>query len=111
MLQLRQELADLELSMQGVYGHTADARAERSMLLWYTIQLCKVVEEGEEKSFFDGLLYEDQLENLYEKDEEGTLVEKEALQNFMAAISYWFYNNSADQEAVEKFIESSKKNA
>ncbi len=81
LLQLRQELADLELSMQGVYGHTADARAERSMLLWYTIQLCKVVEEGEEKSFFDGLLYEDQLENLYEKDEEGTLVEKEALQN------------------------------
>jgi Ca2+-binding EF-hand superfamily protein len=110
LLQLRQELADLELSMQGVYGHTADARAERSMLLWYTIQLCKVVEEGKEKSFFDGLLYEDQLENLYDKDEEGTLLEKEALQNFMAAISYWFYNNSADQEAVEKFIESSKKN-
>jgi hypothetical protein len=74
-------------------------------------KLCKVVEEGKEKSFFDGLLYEDQLENLYDKDEEGTLLEKEALQNFMAAISYWFYNNSADQEAVEKFIESSKKNA
>lgn len=111
LLELRQELADLEMSMQGVYGHTADARAERSMLLWYTVQLCKVVEDDEEKSFFDGLLYDDQLESLYQKDEEGTLLEKEALQNFMAAISYWFYNNSADQDAVEKFIESSKKNA
>jgi len=41
LLVLRKELVDIEVSLQGVYEHTADARAERSMLLWYVVQLCK----------------------------------------------------------------------
>tara|TARA_Y100000114_G_scaffold142671_1_gene149466 strand:+ start:2631 stop:3374 length:744 start_codon:yes stop_codon:yes gene_type:complete len=110
LLNLRQELADIEMSMQGVYGHTADARAERSMLLWYTINLSKIVEDEEEKPFFNGILYEDQLEDLYQKDENGDPIEQKALQNFMAAISYWFYNNSAEEEDVKKFIEDNQKN-
>ena len=56
LLVLRQELADLEMSMQGVYDHTADARSERAMLLWYTIQLARKIEEEKEALFFDGLL-------------------------------------------------------
>jgi hypothetical protein len=108
LLNLRQELADLEMAMQGVYEHTADARAERSMLLWYTIQLCGILEDQEEKSFFDGIIYEDMLEDLYEKDENGDEVEKEALSNFMLIVSYWFYNNSVDEKNIKQFLEKSK---
>lgn len=108
LLNLRQELTDLEMAMQGVYEHTADARAERSMLLWYTIQLCGILENGEEKSFFEGLIYEDMLEDLYEKDENGDKVEKEALSNFMLIISYWFYNNNVDEKSIKEFLEKSK---
>ena len=104
LLILRQELADIEISMQGVYDHTADARSERSMLLWYTIQLARKIEEEEEVLFFDGLLYEDQLESLYEKDENGSNIEKEALNKFMSAISLWFYNNSVTQEQIDEFL-------
>jgi len=104
LLILRQELADIEISMQGVYDHTADARSERSMLLWYTIQLARKIEEEEEVLFFDGLLYEDQLESLYEKDENGSSIEKEALNKFMSAISLWFYNNSVTQEQIDEFL-------
>lgn len=104
LLILRQELADIELSMQGVYDHTADARSERSMLLWYTIQLARKIEEEKEVLFFDGLLYEDQLESLYEKDENGSNIEKEALNKFMSAISLWFYNNSVTQEQIDEFL-------
>jgi len=108
LLVLRKELVDIEMSMQGVYEHTADARAERSMLLWYTIQLAKKIEEKEEKEFFDGIIYEDQLENLYEKDESGDEVEKEALSNFMLIVSYWFYNNNATEKQIKEFIEKQK---
>ena len=108
LLVLRKELVDIEMSMQGVYEHTADARAERSMLLWYTIQLAKKIEEEEEKEFFDGIIYEDQLESLYEKDESGDKIEKEALSNFMLIVSYWFYNNNATEKQIKEFIEKQK---
>ena len=108
LLSVRKELIDLEVAMQGVYEHTADARAERSMLLWYTIQLAKKIEEGEEKNFFNGIVYEDQLEDLYEKDEGENEIEKEALSNFMLVVSYWFYNNSADEKQIKEFLEKQK---
>ena len=104
LLVLRQELADIEMSMQGVYDHTADARSERSMLLWYTIQLARKIAEEKEVLFFDGLLYEDQLESLYEKDENGSSIEQEALNKFMSVISLWFYNNSVTQEQIDEFL-------
>jgi|TARA_R110001632_G_scaffold35298_3_gene89144 hypothetical protein len=105
LLQLRKDLVDIEMSLQGVYEHTADARAERSMLLWYVVQLSKKIENGEEKDFFKGLLFEDQLDDLYEKDENGNENEQKALGKFMAAASYWFYNSDATQEDIENFLE------
>ena len=104
LLVLRKELTDIEMSMQGVYDHTADARSERAMLLWYTIQLAREIEDEQEVVFFDGLLYEDQLEDLYKKDEDGDELQKDALSRIMAAISFWFYNNSATQEQIEAFV-------
>jgi len=105
LLVLRKELVDIEVSLQGVYEHTADARAERSMLLWYVVQLCKKLKGDEEIDFFKGVLLEDQIEDLYEKDEGGSKQEQEALAIFMAATSYWFYNSDANQEDIEVFLE------
>ncbi len=105
LLVLRKDLTDIEMSIQGVYDHTADARSERAMLLWYTIQLAKKIEDGEEKDFFDGLMYEDQLNDLYEKDENGSDIEKEALTNFLSVVSYWFYNNEITEEQIKDFLE------
>lgn len=104
LVQIRKGLIDVEMSVQSVYEHTADARAERSMLLWYTVQLSRTIENNEEKNFFNGILYEDQLNDLYEKDEEGEDFEKEALAKLMLVISYWFYNNNATEKDIEEFI-------
>ena len=38
---LRREMISLESSLQSVYQHTADAKAERETLLWYVINLSK----------------------------------------------------------------------
>ena len=108
LLALRKDLIEMEMSMQGVYEHTADSRAERSVLLWYTIQLAKKIVEGEERSFFDGIIYEDQLEDLYKKDESENEIEKEALSNFMLIVSYWFYNNNATEDEIKEFLENQK---
>jgi len=108
LMSLRRELAELEVAMQGVYEHTADARAERSMLLWYTIQLAKKLEDKEEKNFFDGIIYEDQLEDLYKKDEEGDEIEKEALKTFLTAVSYWFYNNKVSEKDIKAFLKENE---
>jgi hypothetical protein len=104
LLELRKELVDIEMSMQGVYEHTADARAERSTLFWYTIQLSKKIEDEKETNFFDGLIYEDQLEDLYNKDENGSELEQKALKKFMSIVSYWYYNNQAEEEEIDKFL-------
>tara|TARA_E500000318_G_scaffold62114_1_gene57543 strand:- start:219 stop:950 length:732 start_codon:yes stop_codon:yes gene_type:complete len=104
LITIRQELAEVEVAMQGVYEHTADARAERAMLLWYTIQLSKKIVDEKEETFFKGLLYEDQLEDLYLKDEEGDEIEQKALKKFMTVVSYWFYNNDINEEAIEEFL-------
>jgi hypothetical protein len=104
LVQIRKNLIDVEMSVQSVYEHTADSRAERSMLLWYTVQLCKIIAEDEEKSFFDGIIYEDQLNDLYQKDEEGDDLEREALSTMMLVISYWFYNNNAEEKDIEEFL-------
>jgi hypothetical protein len=92
------------MSMQGVYDHTADARSERAMLLWYTIQLTRVIQEDQEVLFFKGLLFEDQLEDLYEKDENGSELEQKALTKLMSVVSFWFYNNQVTQEQLDEFL-------
>ena len=50
---LKRELQELESSLQSVYQHTADSKAEKEVLLWYAIQLARFSEdEKEEKVFF-----------------------------------------------------------
>ena len=104
LLTIRKELAEFETAMQGVYEHTADARSERSMLLWYVIQLSRILKDEEEEFFFNGILYEDQLEDLYKKDEEGDEIEMRALSTMMSIVSYWFYNGESTKEELDDFL-------
>lgn len=104
LLEIRKDLIDIETAMQGVYQHTADARAERAVLTWYTIQLARVIENGEEKPFFDGLLYEDKLEDFYKKQESEDEYESNATERFLKAVSVWFYNQIDDQETIDKAL-------
>ena len=67
---VKKELIDLESSLQSVYQHTADAKAERDTLIWYTINLSKIIDENNKpKNYFLGLDYEERLEDFYNKFE------------------------------------------
>jgi hypothetical protein len=102
---LKRELQELESSLQSVYQHTADAKAEKEVLLWYAIQLAKFSEDGnEEQKFFQGMDFEEQLEDLYEKYEVEESFESEATSIICKVVGYWFYNQNADKKAIEEFI-------
>lgn len=102
---LKRELQELESSLQSVYQHTADAKAEKEVLLWYAIQLAKFSEDGdEEQKFFQGMDFEEQLEDLYEKYEVEESFESEATSRICKVVGYWFYNQNADKKAIEEFI-------
>ena len=102
-------LIEIESSTQSVYQHTADARAERATLLWYTIQLAfqegEDGEDGDWLPYFDGAIYEERLEDLYDKEEEEEDEFDFIVTNkFMKAISYWFYSQSVKQDEIDKFV-------
>lgn len=105
---LKRQLQELESSLQSVYQHTADAKAEKEVLLWYAINLTKYSEDGEEpQGFFEGLDFDEQLENLYQKyEEEEESFEFEATSKICRVIGYWFYNQGATKEKLDEFIKN-----
>lgn len=106
---LKRELQDLESSLQSVYQHTADAKAEQKTLLWYAINLSKMIgEDGESQDFFEGLDFEEKLEDLYNKYETEEGFDFEAASTICKVIGYWFYNQEADSKKIKEFIESSE---
>lgn len=107
ILTLRRELQELESSLQSVYQHTADAKAEKEVLLWYAVNLAKYSEDGNDiQPFFEGLDFDEQLENLYQKYEQDEGFEFEATSKICRIIGYWFYNQEATKEQLDRFIES-----
>jgi hypothetical protein len=91
MLKTNRQILELESALQGVYQHTADARAERSLIMWYIINLSNVKIDG-------------QVEDFYDKDENGEKYEKTIIDNLMKATSFWFYNQNATQKEIDEFI-------
>ena len=102
---LKRHMIDLESSLQSVYQHTADAKAERETLLWYVVNLAKHVNENEEElDWFEGLDTEEKLENFYEKYDTEEGFDFEVVSKFSKAIGYWFYAQESSPEQIDKFI-------
>lgn len=102
---LKREMINLESSLQSVYQHTADAKAEKETLLWYLVNLSKIENEnGELVNWFEGLDYEEQLENFYKKYEEEEGFNSEVVSKLSKIVGYWFYAQSATKENIDEFI-------
>lgn len=107
---LRRDLITLESSLQTVYQHTADAKAERETLVWYIINLTKVLDENKKpKEYFDGIDYEEQLEDFYNKFEDESSDDFAIVNKLSKAVGYWFYAQSSTQKDIDKFLEEDGK--
>lgn len=102
---LKREMINLESSLQSVYQHTADAKAEKETLLWYLVNLSKIeTEKGELVNWFEGLDYEEQLEDFYKKYEEEDGFNSKVVSKLSKIVGYWFYAQSATKENIDEFI-------
>jgi hypothetical protein len=107
IISLKRDLQALESSLQSVYQHTADAKAERSTLMWYVINLTKrEAGDGSLVSFFDGLDFEEQLEDFYNKFESEKGFDFDVVSKVSKIIGYWFYSQDSTKKDIEKFIAS-----
>jgi hypothetical protein len=105
IISLKRDLQALESSLQSVYQHTADAKAERSTLMWYVINLVK--KETEDKklvSFFKGIDFEEQLEDFYDKYESENGFDFDVVSKVSKIIGYWFYAQESSKEDIDAFI-------
>jgi len=105
IISLKRDLQALESSLQSVYQHTADAKAERSTLMWYVINLVK--QETEDKklvSFFKGIDFEEQLEDFYDKYESEKGFDFDVVSKVSKIIGYWFYAQESSKEDIDAFI-------
>ena len=107
---LRRDLIALESSLQTVYQHTADAKAERETLVWYIINLTKVLDENKKpKEYFDGIDYDEQLEDFYNKFEDESTDDFAIVNKLSKAVGYWFYAQSSTQKDIDKFLKEDGK--
>jgi hypothetical protein len=104
ILQIRNEMIDIQSSVQTVYQHTADSIAERAMILWYVIQLTRYVEDGLAKPFFEGITYEDKKEDFFDKDESEDDFNNKVIETAMKVISFWFYAQNSDRKEIDEFL-------
>jgi capsule polysaccharide export protein KpsE/RkpR len=102
---LKRHMIDLESSLQSVYQHTADSKAERETLLWYVVNLAKYVDENEEEiDWFEGLDAEEKLENFYEKYDTEEGFDFDVVSKISKVVGYWFYAQESSPEQIDKFI-------
>ena len=107
---LRRDLVNMEASLQSVYQHTADAKAERETLVWYIINLTKVLDENKKpKEYFDGIDYDEQLEDFYNKFEDESTDDFAIVNKLSKAVGYWFYAQSSTQKDIDKFLKEDGK--
>jgi seryl-tRNA synthetase len=102
---LKKHMIDLESSLQSVYQHTADSKAERETLLWYVVNLAKYVnEDGDEVDWFEGFDSEEKLESFYEKYDTEEGFDFEVVSKISKVVGYWFYSQESSPEDIDKFI-------
>lgn len=106
IVSLQREMQELEASLQSVYEHTADAKAEQETLLWYASSLAQIETEGGFKDFFEGDDFEEKREDLYEKFEDEKGFDYEATSIICKVIGYWVYNQNCEKKDIEKFIKN-----
>jgi predicted nucleic acid-binding Zn-ribbon protein len=102
---LKKHMIDLESSLQSVYQHTANSKAERETLLWYVVNLAKYVgEDGEELDWFEGLDAEEKLEDFYQKYDTEEGFDFDVVSKISKVVGYWFYAQESSPEQIDKFI-------
>jgi|TARA_R100000995_G_scaffold84877_1_gene65465 hypothetical protein len=108
---IRRKVVDAETSMETLFNHTADNKAQNRLLLWYTLMLTHVQDESQEEPvpYFEGLDFEEKMEDYYTKEDESSSFYVDLIKKVTTVLAFWFFNQASSPEEFNKLIEDVEK--
>jgi len=102
---------DAESSMQSLFDHTADIKAQNRLLLWYSLMLTYVQTEKDDDPvpYFEGQSFEDKIESYYLKEEDPSDFYNNLVKKVTTVLAFWFFNQASTPEEFNKLIEGVEK--
>ena len=111
LAETRRQIVDAESTMQSLFDHTADVKAQNRLLLWYTLMLTHVQREDDEQptAYFKGETFQERLEDYYLKEDEYSDFYSAAVKKISTILAFWFFNQASTPEEFNKLIEDMEK--
>jgi hypothetical protein len=107
----KRKIIDSETSMQSLFDHTADTKAQNRLLLWYTLMLTNIQREDDEdpKPYFIGDDFDKRIDDYYAKEDENSDFYGLLVQKVSTILAFWFFNQASTPEEFNKLIEDVEK--
>jgi hypothetical protein len=107
----KRKIVESESSMQSLFDHTADTKAQNKLLLWYTLMLTHIQKEEDEEpqEYFKGDDFEDKLDDYYSKEDENSDLYNQVIKKVTTVLAFWFFNQASTPEEFNKLIEDVEK--
>ena len=111
LAETKRKIVESESSMQSLFDHTADTKAQNRLLLWYSLMLTHT--QGEEddnpKPYFEGEDFEDKIEDYYLKEDESSEFYHEVVKKVTTILAFWFFNQASSPDEFNQLIEDLEK--
>ncbi len=111
LAETRRKIVEAESTMQSLFDHTADIKAQNRLLLWYTLMLTHIQGEDDEEPvpYFKGETFEERIEDYYIKEDELTDFYSAAVEKITTILAFWFFNQASTPDEFNKLIEDMEK--
>jgi len=111
LAEIRRKLVDAETSMESLFNHTADNKAQNRLLLWYTLMLTniKADADGEFAPYFKGKDFDEKIDDYYEKEDEASAFYSDVVKKVTTVLAFWFFNQASSPDEFNKLIEDVEK--
>jgi len=111
LVETKRKIIEAESSMQTLFDHTADNKAQNRLLIWYTLMLTHIQREEDEEpqEYFKGDDFEDKLDDYYSKEDENSDLYNQVIKKVTTVLAFWFFNQASTPEEFNKLIEDVEK--
>lgn len=105
--EVRRELVEIESGFQALFDHTADAKAQSKLLLWYTLFLTYILDEEKDEfvPYFEGDSFEEKKEDFYKKEESADEFYYKMASKISTVLAFWFYNQASSSEEFSELMD------
>ena len=107
----KQKMVEVESTMDTLFDHTADTKAQNRLLLWYTLMLTHIQDEEEDKAvpYFKGEDFDQRVEDYYKKEDESDEFYLEVVKKVTTVLAFWFFNQASTPDEFNALIEQMEK--